>query len=340
MKSQLTFLASPWQSGLVIWILSCSVLPVSVGAQTFNNVRGATGTTTVAPGPATGPAATAPSARFGNQPQQTPPPAPPYTPPITGPPPPSDMRSGPPKGDVFALILWNVQRIKNSEFGKLSTVAGRLAKIESAARRLQQFSVRRPIRGMYLSGLASDARALGRVADAVAGKHALWALPGAGWSIVSEKPFIAFLAPCPARHRAAPPDYQNQVLLQALGSDEKAQLIQSLDDVGFDLFDKESYAEKNSSDPFASVKIKVVTRNNSNKEVGGYKVCFSFATSFREGSEQKSFTRLSSPTDYPLPPGNYVFWARSVSKGGPQKRCTDVGYDGRPERSVDPLFTP
>jgi hypothetical protein len=136
------------------------------------------------------------------------------------------------------------------------------------------------------------------------------------------------------------PDRQTEVFLQTLGSDEKAQLIQSLDDIGFDLFDKESYADKNPSDPFASVKIKVVTRYNSYKEVGGYKVCFSFTTSFLEGNEQKSFTRLSSPTDYPLPPGNYVFWARGASKGGPQKRCTDVGYDGRPERSVDPLFKP
>jgi hypothetical protein len=140
-----------------------------------------------------------------------------------------------------------------------------------------------------------------------------------------------------------PAGIKPQVFVGAvLGADEKARLTQILDDVRLDLSDKVSFAEKNSSDPFTSVKIKVTTRNKLKKEVSGYEVWFSPQVLFGENHQDSRFERPSSPTDSPLPPGNYVFWARggSAQGPGPTKPCKDVGTDGLTERSVDPLFTP
>src|SRR4029077_18619215 len=66
--------------------------------------------------------------------------------------------------EVFAALLGNLQRIQNSDFGKLPTVAPRLQQIGASARNLQQRSIGRKIPSKYLSQLALDARALGMVA--------------------------------------------------------------------------------------------------------------------------------------------------------------------------------
>src|ERR1700730_11463672 len=69
--------------------------------------------------------------------------------------------------EVFAALLGNLQRVQNSDFGKLPTVAPRLQQIGASARDLQRRSIGRKIPSDYLSELALDARALGMVADAV-----------------------------------------------------------------------------------------------------------------------------------------------------------------------------
>jgi hypothetical protein len=119
-----------------------------------------------------------------------------------------------------------------------------------------------------------------------------------------------------------------------LGADQKAQLMQILDDVRLDLSNKVSFGK------FTSVKIKVTTRNNLKKEISGYEVWFSPKVLFDENHQDAHFDRPSSPTDYALPPGNYVIWTRRGSAQGPIKQCKDVGRDGLSERLVDPLFVP
>jgi hypothetical protein len=150
-----------------------------------------------------------------------------------------------------------------------------------------------------------------------------------------------FLAPDTNRHGPVPIATKPQVFVGVvLGVDEKARLTQMLDDVRLDLSDKVSFAEKSPSDPFTSVKIKVTTRNRLKTEVSGYEVWFSPKVLFEDNHRDACFERPSSPTDCPLPAGNYVFWARRGSARGPIKQCKDVGIDGLTERSVDPLFTP
>jgi len=132
-----------------------------------------------------------------------------------------------------------------------------------------------------------------------------------------------------------------QVFVDAvLGVDQKERLTQILDDVHLDLSDKVSFAGKNPSDPFTSVKIKITTRNRLKTEVSGYEVWFSPKVLFEEIHQYFRFDRPSSPTDYLLPPGNYAIWSRSGSVQGPIRYCKDVGSDGLTERSVDPLFIP
>jgi hypothetical protein len=274
--------------------------------------------------------------------------------------------------EVFAALLGNLQRIQNSDFGKLPTVAPRLQQIGASARNLQQRSIGRKIPSNYLSQLALDARALRMVADAVSAKNATAPVPPRRYTPApAPAPTIAppprytpppapytpppapaptinlhfleasFLAPRANRQGSVPAGTKPQVFVGAvLGADEKARLIQILDDVRLDLSDKVSFAEKNASDPFTSVNIKVTTRNKLKKEVSGYEVWFSPQVLFGENHLDSRFDRPSSPTDSPLPPGNYVFWARGGSAQGPTKHCKDVGIDGLTERSVDPLFTP
>jgi hypothetical protein len=299
--------------------------------------------------------------------------------------------------EVFAALLGNLQRVQNSDFGKLPTVAPRLQQIGASARNLQRRSIGRKIPSDYLSELALDARALGMVADAVSAKNADLVPPPPGRPVVSAsdprhvqgsvffgpqpqpaqrqpaqppaqprnfrivpllQPFTLptpvpsntsnihlleafFLAPGASRQGFVPSGTKPQVFVGAvLGADEKARLTQILDDVRLDLSDKVSFAEKNSSDPFTSVKIKVTTRNKLKKEVSGYEVWFSPKVLFGENHQSSCFDRPSSPTNHPMPPGNYVFWAQGGSAQGPTQPCKDVGNDGRPERSVDPLFTP
>jgi len=269
---------------------------------------------------------------------------------------------------VFAALLGNVPRIQNSDFGKLPTVAPRLQQIEALTRNLQRRSIGRKMPSNYLYELALDARALEIVADAVSGKYAELVRPPSGGperarknapGLVSEgvqltipPPVITsspaldlfaifFLTPASSQRGAVPAGTKPHVFAGAvLGADQKARLTQMLDDVSSDLSDKVSFAGKNPSDPFTSVKIKITTRNRLKTEVSGYEVWFSPKVLFEENHQHSRFDRPSSPTDYPLPAGNYVFWTRSGSAQGPAKYCSDVGVDGLTERSVDPLFTP
>jgi len=127
---------------------------------------------------------------------------------------------------------------------------------------------------------------------------------------------------------------------EALGANQKAQLIQILDDVRLDLSDKVSFANRNPADPFSFVKIKVTTRNKLKTEISGYEVWFSPKVLFDDNHQDAHFDEPSSPTAFAVPPGNYVFWAKRGSAHGPAKHCKDVGVDGLTERLVDPLFIP
>src|ERR1700758_4284706 len=61
-------------------------------------------------------------------------------------------------------------------------------------------------------------------------------------------------------------------------------------------------------------------------------VWFSPKVLFEDNHRDACFECPSSPTDCPLPAGNYVFWARRGSARGPIKQCKDVGIDGLTER--------
>jgi hypothetical protein len=127
---------------------------------------------------------------------------------------------------------------------------------------------------------------------------------------------------------------------EALTPRKQEQLIQSLDDARSDLAAKASFAEKNPSDPFASVIVKITTRNKDKKEVSGYAVWFSSKVALQYNAEHRHFDHPSSPTSRPLPPGDYVFWTRSGSAEGPPKELRYLGIDGLLETSVDPVLTP
>jgi hypothetical protein len=271
------------------------------------------------------------------------------------------------QNQVFAALLGNLQRIQNSDFGELPTVAPRLQQIRALARNLQRRSIGRKMPSNYLYELALDARALGIVADAVSAKNADLARPpsggpgarrnasrlvGAGVQLTTPPPVTTsspvldlfeafFLAPGASQRGSALAGTKPHVFAGAvLGADQKARLTQMLDDVSSDLSDKVSFAEKNPSEPFTPVKIKVTTRDRLKKEANGYEVWFAPKVLFEENHQYFRFDRPSSPTDYLLPPGNYVFWSRSGSVQGPIRYLKDVGIDGLTERSVDPLFIP
>lgn len=269
---------------------------------------------------------------------------------------------------VFADSLGNLQRIQNSDFGRLPTRASRLQRLAAQLRILEERSRDRKVPSNYLYELALDARALAIVADAVSPTNANLIRPppggpgrtepnASGLAIAGDRlttssgvtasspisdPFEAFfLAPETSRRGTAPAGATPPVFAGAvLGPDQKARLNQLLDDVSLDLSDKVSFAGKNPSDPFTPVKIKVTTRDRLKREVSGCEVWFAPKVLFEENRRYFRFDRPSSPTDYPLPPGNYVFWSRSGSVQGPMRYCNDVGSDGLTERSIDPLFTP
>ena len=269
---------------------------------------------------------------------------------------------------VFAALFGNFQRIQNSDFGKLPTVAPRLQQIGALARNLQRRSTGRKMPSNYLYELALDAHALEIVADAVSAKNADLVRPPSGgrgharqnafglvsaWGQLTAPPPATrsspildpleafFLAPEAGQRGSVPVGRGLRVFASAaLGADQKARLNQLLDDVSSDLSDKVSFAGKNPSDPFTPVKIKVTTRDRLKKEANGYEVWFAPKVLFEENHQYFRFDRPSSPTDYLLPPGNYAFWSRTGSVQGPIRYCTDVGIDGLTERSVDPLFTP
>jgi hypothetical protein len=127
---------------------------------------------------------------------------------------------------------------------------------------------------------------------------------------------------------------------EVLTPPKQEQLIQSLDDARSDLAAKASFAEKNPSDPFASVIVKITTRNKDKKEVSGYAVWFSSKVALQYNAEHRHFDHPSSPTSRPLPPGDYVFWTRSGSAEGPPKELRNLGIDGLLETSVDPVLAP
>jgi hypothetical protein len=280
----------------------------------------------------------------------------------TGPGPPPNQKQ------AFAALLGNLQSIQNSDFGKLPTVAPRRQQVEASARILQQRSIGRKIPSNYLYELALDARALGMVADAVSAKHANLVRPprgdpgrgqpnasglvSAGVQLATSPPLTTsspildlfgafFLAPEASQRGSVLTGTNLRVFAgTVLGADQKARLTQILDDVSSDLSDKVSFAEKNPSDPFTPVKIKVTTRDRLKREATGYEVWFAPKVLFEEVRQYFRFERPSSPTDYLLPPGNYALWSRGGSVQGPIRYCKDVGIDGLTERSVDPLFIP
>ena len=269
---------------------------------------------------------------------------------------------------VFAALLGNFQRIQNSDFGKLSTVAPRLQQIGAQARNLQRRSIGRKVPLNYLYELALDARALEIVADAVSARNADLVRPpsggprrarqnasglvSAGVQLTTPPPATTsspildpleafFLAPEAGQPWSVSVGTNRRVFAGAvLGADQKARLTQILDDVSLDLSDKVSFAEKNPSDPFTPVKVKITTRDMLKREVSGYQVWFAPKVLFEESHQYFRFERPSSPTDYLLPPGNYALWSRSGSVQGPIRYLKDVGIDGLTERSVDPLFIP
>jgi hypothetical protein len=280
----------------------------------------------------------------------------------TGPGPPPNQKQ------VFAALLGNLQSIQHRDFGRLPPVASRLQQVEALAHILQQRSIGRKIPSNYLYELALDARALEMVAAAVSAEHANLVRPprdGPGRaqpnasglvsagvqlttsaSVATSSPIsdlfeAFFLAPGAGGRGSVPAGTKPQVFAGAvLGADQKVRLTRMLDDVSLDLSDKASFAGKNPSDPFTPVKVEVATRDRLKKEVSGYEVWFAPKVLFEENHRYFRFDRQSSPTDYPLPPGNYVFWSRGGSVQGPMKDCTDVGMDGLTQRLVDPLFTP
>ena len=78
---------------------------------------------------------------------------------------------------IFTDLLGYTQRIQNSDFGKLPSVAPTLQRIRASARTLQQRSIDRRIPSNYLLQLELDARALAIVANAVSTKNANLARP-------------------------------------------------------------------------------------------------------------------------------------------------------------------
>jgi hypothetical protein len=272
------------------------------------------------------------------------------------------------QNQVFATLLGNLQRIQNSDFGELPTVAPRLQQIGALARNLQRRSIGRKMPSNYLYELALDACALGIVADAISAKNADLVRPPSGGlgrarenasglaragvqlttppPVTTSSPIldlfaIFFLTPASSERGAVPADTKPHVFAGAvLGADQKARLTQMLNDVSLDLSDKVSFAGKNPSEPFTPVKIKVTTRDRLQREANGYEVWFAPKVLFEENHQYFRFERPSSPTEYLLPPGNYAFWSRGGSVQGPIRYCKDVGIDGLTERSVDPLFIP
>ena len=126
---------------------------------------------------------------------------------------------------------------------------------------------------------------------------------------------------------------------KALGIETKTRLIESLADVHSDLSAKMSYAEKNPSDPFGVVTVKVTTRDKDGNEVSNCEVWYCLKGYVNYPDRHFRFDQLSSPTSHPLHPGNYVMWTRKGLVDGPQMPAKDVGSDGRTERSID-LTTP
>jgi hypothetical protein len=128
----------------------------------------------------------------------------------------------------------------------------------------------------------------------------------------------------------------------ALGADEQARLVESLEYVRSDLSTKASYAKENPSNPSGTVNVKVITRNSDNMEVGGYKVWYSLIGWYIDKDEDHYhlFDSLSSPTDQPLSAGNYMFWTAKGAQLGPPEPYTIGGpVDTRQARSID-LPTP
>lgn len=121
---------------------------------------------------------------------------------------------------------------------------------------------------------------------------------------------------------------------------KRKELIEWIEDVFLDLFDKVSFADKNPADPFKSVMVTVTTRDQNRRELSGYEVWFSLKGLIKYDDKHQQFDRPSSPTSHPLPPGNYAFWTRNGSVDGPRRKLEDLGSDGQPERSIDPLLTP
>ncbi len=64
---------------------------------------------------------------------------------------------------------------------------------------------------------------------------------------------------------------------------------------------------------FKPVEVRVRTYKDK-KETGNYEVWFAPAA-YGDGSRDDRFDKHSSPTNKPLIPGNYHFWARSTQDG-------------------------
>jgi hypothetical protein len=245
--------------------------------------------------------------------------------------------------EVFATLHQQVEKIQNSDFGKRPSITRILKEIDTAVQELEPISIGREIPQFYLFGLTVDAWMLGNVAAAVSADSALLFPPVPEQPMVAVKSFTAwFLAPRSDQDQKelALAWRKAQVFpAVAVGRVEK-ELAQPIQDVDSDLSAKRNFAVKNPSDPFGSVVVEVTTRNKENSELSGYEVWYSLKGLLKHPEGHNQFDRASSPTSYPLPPGNYVFWARGGSAEGPKRELKDLGSDGQHERAIDPLLTP
>ena len=110
-----------------------------------------------------------------------------------------------------------------------------------------------------------------------------------------------------------------------------------LDDVAKDLSVKADYATPPSGDPIkfrTTVTVNVRTLRGGTEEGGYFVRC-----NPRSGAAQRPalflFSRQSSPTSRPLPPGNYLLWVESTDGKVLKTQDMDVGANGEESQTVD-----
>jgi erythritol transport system substrate-binding protein len=115
------------------------------------------------------------------------------------------------------------------------------------------------------------------------------------------------------------------------------ELARDVEQVGGSMRSKVEHAQKNPTEPFAKVAVKVTTKDSNNSEVSSLQVFYCLVGLMRYPDKHVPFDKFSSPTTQGISPGNYKIWASQAGKKGkgPYKDALDIGGGGESERSVD-----